>query len=50
MVKNSLANAGDVGSIPALGHSLEEEMATPSSILVWKTPWTEQPGGLQPIG
>ena len=50
MVKNSLANAGDAGSIPALGHSLEEEMATPSGILVWKTQWTEQPSGLQPIG
>ena len=26
---------------------LEKEMATQSSILAWKTPWTEQPGGLQ---
>ena len=26
---------------------LEEEMATHSSILAWKTPWTEKPGGLQ---
>ena len=50
MVKNSLTNAGDAGSIPVLGHSLEEEMATCSSILVWKTPWTEKPGGLQSIG
>ena len=25
---------------------LEEEMATQSSILAWKTPWTEKPGGL----
>ena len=25
---------------------LEEEMATHSSILVWKFPWTEEPGGL----
>ena len=29
---------------------LEEEMATYSSILVWKIPWTEKPGRLQPIG
>ena len=29
---------------------LEEEMATCSSILVWKIPWTEEPGGLQSIG
>ena len=26
--------------------SLEEEKATPSSILAWKVPWTEEPGGL----
>ena len=26
---------------------LEEEMATYSSILAWKTPWTEEPGRLQ---
>ena len=29
---------------------LEEEMATCSSILAWKTPWTEEPGGLQSMG
>ena len=29
--------------------SLEEEMATHSSILVWRIPWTEEPGGLQSI-
>ena len=29
---------------------LETEMATHSSILVWKIPWTEEPGGLQSIG
>ena len=29
---------------------LEEEMATHSSILAWKIPWTEHPGGLQSIG
>ena len=26
---------------------LEEEMATHSSILAWRIPWTEEPGGLQ---
>ena len=26
---------------------MEKEMATDSSILTWKTPWTEDPGGLQ---
>ena len=28
----------------------EEEMATHSSILGWKIPWTEDPGGLQSMG
>ena len=30
--------------------SLQEGMATYSSILAWRTPWTEEPGGLQSIG
>ena len=30
--------------------SLEKEMATHSSILAWKIPWTEEPGGLQSTG
>ena len=29
---------------------LEKEMATHSSILAWRIPWTEEPGGLQSIG
>ncbi|RNJ94163.1 hypothetical protein COI36_12735 [Neisseria meningitidis] len=29
---------------------LEEEMATHSSILAWRIPWTEEPGGLQSKG
>ena len=29
---------------------LEEEMAAHSSTLAWETPWTEEPGGLQPTG
>ena len=29
---------------------LEEEMATHSSILAWKIPWTVEPGGLQSMG
>ena len=29
---------------------LEEEMATHSSILAWKIPWTEEPGGYSPWG
>ena len=30
--------------------SLEKDMATHSSILPWRIPWTEEPGGLQSIG
>ena len=29
--------------------SLEEEMATPSNILAWRIPWTEEPGGPQTL-
>ena len=29
---------------------LEKEMATHSNILAWRTPWTEEPGGLQSMG
>ena len=43
----SFCNAGDLGSISGAGRSLDKEMATHSSILAWKVPWTEQPGGLQ---
>ena len=53
MVKNQPANTGnirDVGSIPGLGRSLEEGMATNSSILAWRIPWTEEPGRLQSRG
>ena len=53
MVKNPPVNAGDVrdmNSIPVLGRSLEEGMATHSSILAWRIPWTEKPGGLQFTG
>ena len=40
-VKASARNAGDLGSIPGWEDSLEKEMATLSSILAWKIPWTE---------
>ena len=48
--KVSAHNAGDTGSTPGLGRfSLEKEMATHSSTLAWKIPWTEEPGRLQSI-
>ena len=53
MIKNSPANAGnirDAGLIPGSGRSLEEGMATHSSILAWRMPWAEEPGGLQSRG
>ena len=31
-------------------HALEEEMATHSSVLAWRIPWTEKPGGLLSMG
>ena len=37
-VKNLPANAGDTGLIPGSGRSLEEKMATHSSILAWEIP------------
>jgi len=46
--KNPPATAGkvkDMGYIPGLGRSLEEKMATHSSILAWRIPWREEPGG-----
>ena len=36
--------------IPAQEDPLEKEMATQSSILAWRIPWTEEPGGLQTMG
>ena len=45
--KESTCNVGDLSSIPGLGWSPEEGMATHSSILAWRIPWTEEPGGLQ---
>jgi len=53
VVKNLPANAGhtrEAGSIPGLGRSPGEGMATHSSILAWRIPWTEEPNGLQSIG
>ena len=32
------------------GDTLEKQMATHSSILAWRIPWTEEPGGLQVMG
>jgi hypothetical protein len=47
VVKNLPANAGDMGSIPGWRRSSGGGNANHSSILAWKIPWTEKPGGLQ---
>ena len=44
--KKSASNAGDLGSILGGEDPLEKEMKTYSSILAWRIPWTEDPGGL----
>ena len=54
MGKESACNAGDVGSNPGLGRAPFRK-AWPlflfnSSILAWRIPWTEEPGGLQSTG
>ena len=45
-VKESACNAGDLGSISGQEDALEKEMATHSSILAWRIPWTKKPGRL----
>ena len=40
----------DTGWIPGREDPLEEEMATLSSVLAWRIPGTEEPGGLQSTG
>ena len=50
MVKNLPARQGtQVGSL-GWEDPLEKEMATHTSILAWRIPWTEKPGGLQSMG
>ena len=53
MVKNLPTKPGDIKNmVRSLGQEdpLEEGMATHSSILAWRIPWTEDPGGLQSTG
>ena len=45
--KESACNARDPDSIPGSGRFLGEGNGNHSSILGWKIPWTEEPGGLQ---
>ena len=53
LIKNLPASEGDAkddGSIPGSGRPLGQKMATHASILAWKIPWTEEPGGLLSMG
>ena len=53
VVKNPPVNAGDtrdVGLIPGSGRSPGGGHGNHSSILAWRMPWAEEPGGLQPMG
>ena len=53
LVKNVSASAGDRRDMrQSLGWKdpLDEEIASHSSILAWRIPWTEEPGGLQSMG
>ena len=45
--KESACNAGDLGPIPGLGRSPGGSHA---SIVAWRIPWTEEPGGLHSMG
>ena len=49
-VKGSACNERDLGLIPGSGRSPGEGNGNHSSILVWRIPWTEEPGGLQSTG
>ena len=49
-VKNSPAKQETLVRSLSQEDLLEEEMATRSSILAWRIPWTEEPGGLQSMG
>jgi len=49
-VKNPLATAGDARDPGVWAYPLKKEMATYSSVFVWKSPWTEEPGGQQSVG
>ena len=48
--KESACNAGDLGSIPGMGRSLEKGIETLFRILAWRIPWTGEPGGYSPWG
>ena len=48
--KESACNVGDPGQSLGLEYPLEKGMANHSTILAWRVPWTEEPGGPSPHG
>ena len=48
--KESACSAEDLGSIPGWKYPPEKRKATHSSVLAWRIPWTEEPGGPQSLG
>ena len=53
MIRNLPANAGDTETLvrsPGWKDPLEERTATNSSIVAWRIPWAEEPGGLWSMG
>ena len=47
--KESAYNAGDPGSVPGSGRSPGGGDGNLLRILVWRIPWTQEPGGLQSV-
>ena len=50
LVKNLPTMQDTQVRFPGRDDPLEKEIATHSSILAWRIPWTEEPGGLQSMG
>ena len=46
--KESACDAGELGSVRGQEDPLEKRMATHTSVLAWRVPWAEEPGGLSP--
>ena len=49
-VQDITSSTEDLGLILGREDPLEEEMATVSSVLAWRIPWTAEPGGLSSMG
>ena len=48
--EESTCKAGDLSQSLGWEYHVEEAVATHSRVLAWRIPWTEEPGGLQPVG